>query len=199
MKKNLVVFIIMLAVGLSSCTTAIGPTGPAGRDGIDGRDGTDGSTPLVYYFDIPLKNFIYEDYNESWNAYAYINNLTLINTDLVMIFVNLNSDGGAGDNYWQAMPYNEYFDNTGFYVQHSFGIMDIDDDSGNDNYLKGDIMFSLRASDGLAPYDDMNSEALLKYNVYVLFGEEGKKAQLPDYVDVNNRDEVKKYVESLEK
>ena len=81
-----------------------------------------------------------------------------------MVFVNLSSDGN-GDNYWQALPYNEFVNNTDFYIQHSFGIMDIDDDTGNNNYLAGDVMFSLRASDGYAPYDNMNSDALLLYNV----------------------------------
>lgn len=200
MKKYLVAFIAIILVGMVSCTQ-IGPTGPAGRDGIDGADGTDGtngSTPLVYYFDIQLNDFIYESYNESWNAYAHINDFTIIMTDLVMVFVNLNSDGGDGDNYWQAMPYSEFITDS-IFIQHSFGIMDINDDSGNNNYLKGDIMFSLRASDGLAPYNDMNSTALLLYNVYIIEGQEGKKAQLPDYVDPNDRDQVKKYVEGLKK
>ena len=194
MKKTLIVSLILIVAGMSSCTKE----GPMGPRGYDGRDGADGATPLVYYFDMPLSSFMYESYNEAWNTYSYINGYTITVTDLVMVFVKLSSDGG-GDNYWQALPFNEFLYNTDFYIQHSFGIMDIDDDTGNNNYLKGDIMFSLRASDGYAPYDNMNSdEAMLLYNVYILQGTEGKKAELPVGINPNNREEIEQYVLSLQ-
>ena len=195
MKRTFIVSLIIVASVMSSCTKE----GPMGPRGADGRNGTDGATPLVYYFDIPLSSFMYESYNEAWNTYSYINGYTISVTDLVMVFVKLSSDGN-GDNYWQALPFNEFLYNTDFYIQHSFGIMDIDDDTGNNNYLKGDIMFSLRASDGYAPYDNMNSdEAMLLYNVYILSGTEGKKAKLPEGINPNNRNEIEQYFASLHK
>jgi len=201
MQKVHILLAIIVVFGMFSCTK-VGPMGPQGEpgqngaNGQNGEDGEDGTSPAVYYFDVPLNNFQYESYNESWNSYYYIEGLTINITDLVMVFVNLSNDGN-GDNYWQALSYNEFINNTDFYIQHSFGIMDIDDDTGNNNYLKGDIMFSLRASDGFAPYDDMSSDALLLYNVYVIKGVEGKKAQLPDGLNPNNREDVKKYVSNL--
>lgn len=199
MKKLSFFLIAALVLTTIGCEGPMGPQGPQGvqgvpgQNGINGVDGADGAIPNVYYFDIPLHNFIYESYNEAWNAYGYINGITIQITDLVLVYVNLSSDGN-GDNYWQPLPYLEFFNNTGFFVQHSFGIMGIDDDTGNNNYLAGDLMFSLRASDGYAPYDDMSSDALLLYNVFIVQGQEGKKAVLPDNIDINDRDQVYQYL-----
>ena len=166
-----------------------------GTDGKDGTDGT-GETPKVYYFDIKLNQFMLQGYNSSWVTYSFIKDVTITDMDLVMVFVNLSSDGG-GDNYWQAMPHNEYVDNYDFFIEHSFGIMGMDDDTGNNNYLAGDIMFSLRTNTGDAPYNPMNSTSLLKYNVYIIKGTQGKSAKLPESVDKNNRFEVEEYCNKL--
>lgn len=172
----------------------MGPMGPSGRDGLDG---TDGASSKVYYFDVALKLFIPQSYNSSWQSFNFINDIPLNDNDLVMAFVNLSSDGN-GDNYWQSMPFNEYVDNSGYYIEHSFGIMAIDDDSGNNNYFAGDIMFSLRTNTGVDPYTNMNSDALLLYNVYVIRGTQGKKAELPKSVDRTKKSEVEAYVKQLE-
>lgn len=165
--------------------------------GPNGLDGTDGTSPKVYYFDVPLNTFIFQSYNNSWQSFNYITDVTLTDYDLVMAFVNLSSDGN-GDNYWQALPYIEYIDDsTDFYIEHGYGIMDIDDDSGNNNYLAGDIMFSLITNTGADPYTNMNSTALLKYNVYVIRGTQGKKAELPKSVDRKNKSEVEAYINEL--
>jgi len=194
MKKNLLLILVTISIIFSSCYKEgpVGPSGPRGRDGNDGND----ATSKVYYFDIELNQFKSQSYNNSWITYSYIDDVVITDLDMVMAFVNLSSDG-YGDNYWQAMPYNEYVDNSDFYIQHSFGIMGIDDDTGNDDYLQGDIMFSLRTNTGVAPYNPMNSEALLKYNVYIVKGSQGKSAELPEYVDKNNRDEVAAYCKEL--
>lgn len=192
MEKKLIILIAVIITGIFSC----GKVGPAGPEGPPGRDGLDGATSYVYYFNVPLSDFVNESYNNSWNAYGYIDGVTIMLEDLVMVYVNLSSDGN-GDNYWQALPYIEYIGTTDVFIQHSFGIMDIDDDSGNDYYQAGDIMFSLITSDGFPPYDDMNSDALLKYNVYILKGQEGKKAKLPKHVDLSKKSEVEKYFKSL--
>lgn len=201
MKTKLFFLLISASLILTSCYKEgpAGPVGPSGQDGLNGTNGTDGTngaTPKVYYFDIPLNQFIPQSYNSSWQAYSYINNVTLSNNDLVMVFVNLTSDG-YGDNYWQALPHNEYVDNSDFYIEHSFGIMGINDDSGNNYYLAGDIMFSLRTNTGVAPYTNMNSTALLLYNVYVIRGTQGKKAEFPNYVDRTKKSEVDAYINKL--
>jgi len=200
--KNYII-ILLLSLGVLTSCTKVGPTGPMGPSGRNGQDGSqgeagaDGSIPKVYYFDITLDKFMYESYNEAWNTYAFMDNVTIETTDMVMAFVNLSTDGN-GDNYWQAMPYNEYLDNTEFYIQHSFGVMGIDDDSGNGNYLTGDLILSLRASDGLAPYNDMSSTTgKLRYNIYVLKGEEGRKATLPENIDPKNQKEVVNYLSGI--
>ena len=194
MKTKLFLVLVAVSVILSSCYKE-GPVGPSGPRGADGRDGND-ATAKVYYFDIQLNQFKSQGYNNSWVTYSYINNVTITDNDLVMAFVNLSSDGN-GDNYWQAMPFNEYVDNSDFYIEHAFGIMGMDDDTGNNDYLAGDIMFSLRTNTGVAPYNPMNSTALLKYNVYIVKGSQGKSAKLPEYVDKNNRAEVEAYCKKL--
>ena len=86
MKKYLIVLAIFVVAGMFSCTKIgpMGPQGEPGRNGFDGNDGEDGTMPVVYYFDVQLNNFIYESYNESWNAYSYLddfeksNNLSLL-------------------------------------------------------------------------------------------------------------------------
>ena len=195
MKKNILFILVAVSVIFSSCYKE-GPVGPIGPKGEDGKDGVDGETSKVYYFDIPLNQFKPQTYNSSWVTYSYIDGVTISDYDMVVAFVNLSSDG-YGDNYWQAMPHNEYVDNSDFFIQHSFGIMGMDDDTGNNEYLAGDIMFSLRANTGVAPYNPMDSPALLRYNVYVLKGTQGKSAKLPDTIDKNNKDEVEAYFKSL--
>ena len=180
----------MISISLSSCYKE-GPRGPIGPAGPAGKNGEDSAK--LYYFDVQLRDFKPSSYNSSWQAFSYIEGYTIKETDMVLAFVNLSSDG-QGDNYWQALPYNEYVDNTDFFIQHAFGIMAIDDDTGNNDYLAGDIMFSLRTNTGVAPYTDMTSTAILSYNVYIIPGTYGKKAKLPDYVDRRNKNEVEAYI-----
>lgn len=195
MKTKILLILVAASLIFSSCYKE-GPVGPSGPRGADGRDGVDGQTSKVYYFDVKLKDFKAQGYNSSWVNYSYINGVTVTDLDMVLAYVNLSSDGN-GDNYWQAMPHNEYVDNSEFFIEHSFGIMGIDDDTGNNNYLAGDFMFSLRTNTGVAPYNPMNSLALLRYNVYILKGTQGKSAKLPDYVNKNNKMEVEAYVKNL--
>jgi len=195
MKKNLLLILVAISVIFSSCYKE-GPVGPSGPRGNDGKDGVDGETSKVYYFDIELNKFKPQSYNSSWITYSYIDGVTITDNDMVIAFVNLSSDGN-GDNYWQAMPYNEYVDNSDFFIQHSFGIMGMDDDTGNNEYLAGDIMFSLRTNTGVAPYNPMNTTALLRYNVYIIKGTQGKSAKLPEYIDKNSKSEVDAYCKSL--
>lgn len=200
MKQLKLIIAILITINTLSCSKGDpGPQGPAGPPGINGQNGTngaDGSIPKIYYFDIPLKKFIHQNYNSSWNTYAFIKNYTIQETDLVIAYVNLSSDGN-GDNYWQQLPYTEYLDNSNFSIQHSFGIMNINDDSGNNLYKNKDIMFALRTPAGQPPYTNMNSDALLKYNIYIIKGMKGKKAKIPENINTNNINELKKYINNI--
>jgi len=194
--KKLYFILVLSVISLFSSCYKEGPRGPMGPAGPAGKDGEDSAK--LYYFDVKLKDFKPSSYNSSWQAFSFINGYTIKETDLVYAFVNLSSDGN-GDNYWQALPYNEYVDNTDFFIQHSFGIMAIDDDTGNNDYLAGDIMFSLRTNTGVAPYTNMNSDAMLHYNVYIVPGTLSKKAVIPENVNPRNKEELEKYLGKIEK
>ena len=191
MKKLTLLSVLIILISLTSCYQQgpMGPMGPQGQSGYNGQDGVDGSTPLVYYFDMQLNQYSPQAYNSSWVTYGFVNNYTITNNDLVYVYAYLSSDG-AGDNYWQALPFNEYMDNSQIFLEHSFGIMDID----YGNYIKGDIMFSMRKSDSSAPYSNMNSTALLTYKVIIVKGMQGKKAEIPETVNTKNIYELEKYL-----
>ncbi len=166
--------------------------GPQGKPGYNGQDGTDGASPKVYYFEMRLNQFSPQAYNNSWVTYGFVNTYTITDNDLVYAYAYLNSDGdAAGDNYWQALPFNEYLDNGQEFIEHSFGIMGID--NGN-VYHKGDIMFWMRRSTGTAPYNPMNSAALINYKVIIVQGVEGKKAVIPESVNTKNIYELERYL-----
>ncbi len=193
MKK--ITILLSILVALTSCYKEgpRGPMGPPGQNGANGKDGKDGEMPKLYYFDLHLYDFKPQAYNSSWVAYSYIQNYTIQETDLVTAFVYLSSDGN-GDNYWQSLPFNEYVDNTDFYIEHSYGIMGMDDDTGNNDYLQGDIMFYLRTNTGVAPYTDMSSAALLKYNVYIIPGKLAKSVK--SSVDIHNKKALDEYLKT---
>ncbi len=172
-KKILLLSIAVLT--LAACSKE-GERGPRGYDGLNGRDGLNGSTPQLFPFDIPVRDFsmqtYYEDasqlYNNAWVALGNINGMTINENDLVMVFMHQTTDGGP-DNYFQALPYNDYFDGTNNFNHYSYGILD----------NNGDILFSIRRNDGTQPFDDMNASWTIQYNVYVLKGTAGRKAKLP--------------------
>lgn len=191
MKKLTLLSVLIILISLTSCYQQgpMGPMGPQGQSGQNGHDGVDGETPKVYYFDMKLNQYSPQAYNSSWVTYGFVNSYTITNNDLVYTYAYLSSDG-AGDNYWQALPFNEYMDNSHVFLEHSFGIMDID----YGNYIKGDIMFSMRKSDSSAPYSNMNSTAILTYKVIIVRGIQGKKAEIPETVNTKNIYELEKYL-----
>jgi len=194
MKKLTLLSILLLLISITSCYQQgpMGPMGPQGQSGQNGQDGIDGTTPKVYYFDMQLNQFAPQSYNSSWVTYGFIDGYTITDNDLVYAYAYLNSDGDpAGDNYWQSLPFNEYLDNGQEFIEHSFGIMNFD--NGN-VYLKGDIMFWMRRSTGAAPYNPMNSPAILTYKVIVVRGVQGKKAEIPETVNTKNIYELEKYL-----
>jgi hypothetical protein len=182
--KNAIPFILILTISLFSCSKE----GPRGPQGNDGNDGNDASTPQLYYFDIAVNQFnkeLYyynsnEFYNDAWLAYGYIEGLTIQETDLVMVYMHQTTDGGP-DNYFQALPYTDYFDNSTDFNHYSYGTMD-------DN---GDLVFSIRRNDGTAPFSDMTADWAIEYNVYIIQGSQNRKAEIPSYVNLENEEELK--------
>jgi len=189
MKKIFPILIILSSI-LFSCGKE-GPTGPQGFPGNDGKDGADGSAPSLYYFNIPINQYnkerYYEDnsqyYNDAWVAYGYIDGVTIQETDLVMVYMHQTTDGGP-DNYFQALPYTDYFDNTRDFNHYSYGIMD-------DN---GDLIFSIRRNDGSAPFNDMNATWEIEYNVYIIKGTNNRQAKIPPSINLENEDALKEYL-----
>jgi hypothetical protein len=188
--KNLIPILLVLAISFVSCTKE-GPQGPQGVQGYPGNDGQDGTLPQLYYFDIPVnqynKEVYYDDnsvyYNDAWLAYGYIDGVVIQETDLVMVYMHQTTDGGP-DNYFQALPYSDYTDNSEIFNHYSYGIMD-------DN---GDLVFSIRRSNGYAPFDDMNATWAIEYNVYIIKGTQNRKAEIPSYVNLESEEELKRHL-----
>ena len=186
MKKLFPIFLVSI-IFLFSCTKE-GPMGPQGFPGNDGKDAT-GSK--MYYFNMPISNFAkekhYEDqtqfYNDAWVAYGYIENVTIQETDMVMVYMHQTTDGGP-DNYFQALPYTDYFDNSTDFNHYSYGIKD----------NNGDLVFSIRRNDGTDPFNDMNATFNIEYNVYIIAGTKNKSAEIPSSVNINNEEDLKVYL-----
>ncbi len=186
MKKLFPIFSILI-IFLFSCAKE-GPMGPQGFPGDDGKDVTGAK---LYYFDMPINSFdkerYYEDqtqfYNDAWVAYGYIEDVTISETDMVMVYMHQTTDGGP-DNYFQALPYTDYFDNSTDFNHYSYGTMD----------NNGDLVFSIRRNDGSAPFNDMNATFNIEYNVYIIAGTKDRSAKIPSSVNVNNEDELKNYL-----
>ncbi len=190
MKQLAFTFILGILLSLSSCTKE-GPRGPQGLPGAKGEAGASGSAPELYYIDIPVNHFkkeIFYDnnsefYNDAWLAYGAINGLKILPTDLVMVFMHQTTDGGP-NNYFQALPYTDYFDNSTDFNHYSYGVMD-------DN---GDLVFSIRRNDGTAPFNNMNANWVIEYNVYVVKGRNGQKATIPASINLSNENDLRKYL-----
>ena len=188
--KQFIPISLLLLTFLFSCTKE-GPRGPQGFPGEDGKDGENTSSTNLYYFDIPVKDFkkekYYEDdsqyYNDAWLAYGYIEGITIKETDLVLAFMHQTTDGGP-DNYFQALPYTDYFDNSEDFNHYSYGILD---DSR-------DLVFSIRRNDGSDPFVDMNASWEIQYNIYIIKGTENRTASLPQYINLENENEVREYL-----
>ena len=178
----------MLSISLFSCVKE--NTGP------QGLPGDDGSTPELYYFDIPVNSYnkepFYEDnsvdYNNAWVSYGYIDGVTIQENDLVMVFMHQTTDGGP-DNYFQALPYNDFTDGTVYYNHYSYGVMD----------NNGDLIFSIRRNDGSDPFLDMNASWTIQYNVYLLKGTASRKAELPADIYLKDEAALKAYLNVSER
>ncbi len=181
--------LIMLASALMmfSCTKE----GPRGPQGVPGPQGRDGSAATLYYLDIPVNQFKKEayyddntqDYNDAWLAYGYIEGVSIQENDLVMVFMHQTTDGGP-DNYFQALPYTDYFDNSTDFNHYSYGIMD----------NTRDLVFSIRRNDGTSPFNDMNADWTIQYNIYIVKGSANRKPNIPAYINQNNEKDIKSYL-----
>ncbi len=186
--KQIVFSILLGTLFLVSSCSKEGPRGPQGVPGVKGEPG---SSPQLYYMDIPVNKFkkevFYDDnsqfYNDAWLAYGYIDGVVMQPNDLVMVFMHQTTDGGP-DNYFQALPYTDYFDNTNDFNHYSYGVMD-------DN---GDLVFSIRRNNGTPPFNDMSATWTIQYNIYILKGNNGKKAMMPSSINLSDEKAVRNYL-----
>ena len=193
--KKIFPIILIISISLFSCVKE-GPRGPEGFPGESGNDGADGSIPTLYYFDIPVSNFSRERfindqtqfYNDTWSAYGFIEGVTIQEQDLVMVYMHQTTDGGS-DNYYQALPYLDYVDNSTDFVQYTYGVMD-------DN---GDIVFGIRRNDGTAPFGNMNASWKIEYNVYIIKGTLSRNAEIPSTVNLEDEEALKEYLNITER
>lgn len=189
MKTRFTILIILAAL-LSSCVKE-GPRGPEGFPGENGRDGINAYAPELYYFDIQINEYSKERYindnsqfyNDTWVAYGFIEGLTIQETDLVMVYMHQTTDGGD-DNYFQALPYLDYTDNSLSFVQYTYGVMD-------DN---GDLVFGIRKDDGSAPFVNMNDTWTIQYNVYLIKGSQNRNAEIPASINLEDEEALKDYL-----
>ena len=185
--KKIFILLSIVSITIFSCTKEV--TGP------QGMPGDDGANPQLYFFDIPVNSFAKatyygnnnQFYNDAWLAYGAFDNFTLNEKDLVLVYMHQTTDGGP-DNYFQALPYSDYFDNSEDFNHYSYGIMD-------DN---GDLIFSIRRNDGTDPFNDMSADFNIQYNVYVVKASNDRKVELPETVNINNEIEVKEYLHITE-
>jgi len=181
--KNIFILFSIVSISFLSCTKEV--------EGPQGMPGEDGSNPKLYFFDIPVSSYekakYYEDnsqfYNDAWLAYGSFDGFALSEKDLVLVYMHQTTDGGP-DNYFQALPYTDYFDNSEDFNHYSYGIMD-------DN---GDLIFSIRRNDGSDPFNDMSANFNIQYNVYVIKSATNRKAELPKTLNIENEQEVKAYL-----
>ena len=192
--KKIFPIVLIFSLSLFSCVKE-GPRGPEGFPGQNGSDGADGSSPTLYYFDIPISNYSKERfvddqtqfYNDTWLAYGYIEGVTIQEQDLVMVYMHQTTDGGT-DNYFQALPYLDYVDNSTDFVQYTYGVMD-------DN---GDLVFGIRRDDGSAPFDN-NASWEIQYNVYIIKGSQNRNAEIPSSINLENEETLKEYLNITER
>lgn len=185
--KNFIPLLLVVTISFFSCSKE----GPRGPQGFPGEDGSDATAPQLYYFDIAINQFnkeLYyynsnEFYNDAWIAYGYIDGVVIQETDLVMVYMHQTTDGGP-DNYFQALPYSDYFDNSTDFNHYSYGVKD-------DN---GDLVFTIRRNDGTAPFNDMNATWNIEYNVYIIQGTENRNAEIPSYVNLESEEDLKQYL-----
>lgn len=169
----------LIVLMFSACTKAKdgapGAQGPAGVSGTAGIDGNDGNAKVYNYtFNLNLSGFIGPVTN---GAYTYVFNPTSVmgsdfisENDAVLLY--LFDHTTSGTDYYNALPFLDYFNTGTSFNQHSFEL----GATGAANIL----IFNIRNSAGGSPYTDMTTGTLSYKMIWI----EGIGKSLPlDGVD----------------
>ena len=149
---------LALALGLTftSCKKAEkGETGPAGATGATGAAGAAGNANVYNYkFNINLSTFTGPLTNGEWtsvfNPTTVMGSTFIDEKDAVLIYLFDHTTGTT--DYYNALPFIDYFNTGTAFNQHSFQI----GSTGSGNI----ILFSIRNSTGGQPYTSMTTGAL---------------------------------------
>lgn len=161
-------FVILLSI---SCAKdgeqgPAGPQGPAGQQGATGPQGPAGANGNAnvysYKFSVPLSNFIGPQLNNAWQYVFSPTTVMGLNTfisdkDVILMYLYEQTTGGT--DYYNAMPFNDYFNTGTAFNQHSFQI----GATGPANF----ILIEIRNSTGVQPYTSMTTGDLYYKMVYI--------------------------------
>lgn len=170
-KTTITVFAgIALALGLTftSCKKAEkGETGPAGAQGPVGN-----ANVYNYKFNINLSTFVGPLTNSEWasvfNPSTVMGNVFIDEKDAVLLYLFDHTTGTT--DYYNQMPFIDYFNTGTAFNQHSFEI----GSTGTSNILS----IKIRNSTGGQPYTSMTTGAL-SYKMVVIKAYGKVKPELP--------------------
>lgn len=152
-KTAKVIATLFVACGLifSSCKKDPGPKGDTGPTGPQGAPGN--ANVYNYKFNVNLSSFIGPLTNGEWsssNALTFMGSTFIDEKDAVLLYL-FDKTVGSTD-YYNALPFNDYFNTGTAFNQHSFQI----GSSGSANIL----ILKIRNSTGGQPYTSMTTGAL---------------------------------------
>lgn len=178
-KTTMIAMLMCIAVFINGCAKdgAIGPKGADGKDGKNGLNGTNGTNGTNggdgtngedgnanvhnYTFNLNLSAFIgpltNNSYNQSSNM-SFMGNNFIDEKDAVLLYLFDKSIGST--NYYHALPFLDYYNNTSNFNQHSFTL----GATGSANILT----FNIRNSSGIQPYTSMTGT--LSYKMVTIAG-----------------------------
>lgn len=127
-KRITLLVLISSVLTTFSCTKEgkQGETGPKGANGINGTNGTDGNANVYSYkFSVPLSSFLGPLTDYSWeyvfNPTTVMGGSTFIGANDV-ILMYLFDHSTSGTDYYNALPYLDYWNSNTAFNQHSFQI-----------------------------------------------------------------------------
>jgi hypothetical protein len=171
-----IVATLFVACGLilTSCGGAPGATGPQGPIGATGLNGLNGNANVMSYkFSVDLSNFNTLMPNGAYQcvlnpAVIMGNGTTVSANDVVLMY--LYDQTVAGTDYYNALPYNDYWDSSTEFNQFSFEV----GATGPSNY----IWINIRNSGAGQPYTPMSGPLNFKM-VYIQASNLRVKPTLP--------------------
>lgn len=165
--KRIAILVLISSVLTTFSCTKEGKQGPAGTNGINGASGTNGTNGYdgnanvySYKFSVYLSSFIGPLTDNSWE-YTFtpstIMGQYLGANDVILMYLFDHSTSGT--DYYNALPYLDYWNTGTAFNQHSFQI----GATGSTNV----ITISIRNSTGPQPYTSMTSGSLYYKMVYI--------------------------------